>query len=357
MIQVEEVRKYNIPGATNCCNRHDWFRHRGIDRATVRDHRRRAGVTEDSSVPDVGELLSLLGNETRMGIVRTLWGEFEFETYVTEARDGTPYSDLLDAADTDDSGNFNYHLRQLDGVLVADRGDGYVLTPLGYNLMRSITRYDDFEYATLDERPVGDPCPFCDGTLVVEYSREVLSVRCRDCGGLASGGNFTFVEVPATGAGSLDVPALLDAATLAMFEKVRSASRGICWDCRGTMDRSVGVCEGHDPGPDGTCEACDLRFATDVAATCGNCGNRGQGPALEYAVAAPGVAAFFDRFDLGPGTAGPWRYRLAAMGAASESVRETDPVSVDVTFEREGAACTATVADRDDGVVIDVRSD
>jgi hypothetical protein len=308
----------------------------------------------EGDVPEVDQLLALLGNETRMGIVRTLWDDFQFEAYVTENRDGTPYSDLFDAADTDDSGNFNYHLRQLDGVLVADRDDGYVLTPLGYNLMRSIGRYDDFEYATVDERAVDDPCPFCDGTLVVEYSREVLSVRCRDCGGLASGGNFTFVEVPSTGAGALDVTELLDAATLAMFEKVRSASRGICWDCRGAMDRSVGVCEGHDTGPDGTCGACDLRFATDVSAVCENCGNRGQGPALEYAVAAPGVAAFFDRFGLGPGTAGPWGYRLAAMGTASETVRETDPVTVDVTFEHEDAACTATVADRPDGVVIDV---
>lgn len=308
-------------------------------------------MTDDGSIPAVDELLGLLGNETRMAIVRVLWEAFDFEAYVTESREGTSYSTLLDAAPTDDSGNLNYHLRQLDGVLVHGRDDGYVLTPLGYNLMSSIDRYDSFSYDTIDERTVADPCPYCGGDLVAEYSREIVSVRCQDCGGLASGGNFTFVEVSAAGGTELSLPALLDAATLAMMAKIRSSSHGVCWDCRTPMDRSVELCDDHDQERDGVCSVCDLRYRSTVQARCPHCGTGGQGPLLEYAVVTPTVAAFHERHGRGPTQVGPWRYRLAAFEAATETVRDTDPVAVDLTFDRGGDTCRVTVDAGADGPV------
>jgi len=313
-------------------------------------------VTDDDEagdVPAVDELLALLGNETRMAIMRTLWAEFEFADYVTERRDGHTFSELLEATGVTDSGNFNYHLGELAGVLVADREDGYVLTPLGYNLMQSIDRYDSFAYTTFDERVAADPCPYCGGDLVVAYRREIVSVRCRDCGGLASDGDFTFVEVPAIGTGEPATAELLDAATLAMFAKVRSSRHGVCWDCRAPMDRSLDCCEDHASEANGVCEVCDRRYAVVVDADCPTCGESGRGPALEYAVVSPSVAAFFESVGAGPEQVGPWRYRLAALGAATERVESTDPVTVDLSLERDGRTHRVTVENRQDGIRIE----
>jgi hypothetical protein len=287
--------------------------------------------------------------------VRTLWREFDFGRYVTESREGLSYSKLFEAAGTDDSGNFNYHLRQLDGVLVESREDGYVLTPLGYNLMQSIDRYDAFEYATLDERVIEDPCPYCGGDLAAEYSREVLSVRCRDCGGLASEGSFTFVEVSATGERRPGMSDLLDAATLAMFRKIRASSQGICWDCRSAMERSIERCEAHVRGPGGVCDECDLRYEAAVDAECPDCGANGRGPILEYAIVSPTVGAFFAGFDSGPAQVGPWKYRLAALGAATERVVDTDPVVVEYGFDGPNGGLEVRVENAPGSVVVERR--
>lgn len=326
------------------------------DRTSGSDGDETAG--DDSTgdaVPAVDELLALLGNETRMAIMRTLWAEFEFAAYVTERRKGHSFSELLEATGATDSGNFNYHLGQLAGVLVADREDGYVLTPLGYNLMQSIDRYDSFAYTTLEERVADDPCPYCDGDLVVAYRREIVSVRCRDCGGLAADGDFTFVEVPAIGAGEPDTGELLDAATLAMFAKVRSSRYGVCWDCRAPMDRSLDLCSDHEPDTSGVCGVCDRRYAVVVDADCSTCGESGRGPALEYAIVSPSVAAFFESVDAGLDQVGPWRYRLAALGAATERVASTDPVTVDLSFDRDGRTHRVAVENRPDGIRIETQ--
>jgi DNA-binding transcriptional ArsR family regulator len=313
------------------------------------------GTTDESGdVPAVDELLALLGNETRMAIMRALWAEFEFADYVTERRTGHSFSELLEATGVTDSGNFNYHLGELSGVLVADREDGYVLTPLGYNLMQSIDRYDSFAYTTLEERVADDACPYCGGDLVVAYRREIVSVRCRDCGGLASDGDFTFVEVPAFGAQQPETAELLDAATLAMFAKVRSSRYGVCWDCRAPMERSLDLCGAHEPESSGVCGDCGRRYAAVVDANCGTCGESGRGPALEYAIVTPSVAAFFESLGVGPGQVGPWRYRLAALATATETVERVDAPTVAVTFERDGRRQRAVVENSPTGIEVTV---
>lgn len=311
------------------------------------------GVVTDEE-PAVEELFGLLGNETRMRIMRALWEQFDFSAYVIEDREGTSFATLRERTGVGDSGNFNYHLGQLSGVLVEDREDGYVLTPLGYNLMRAIERYATFEYDTVDEQVLDDPCPFCGGDLVAEYRREVLGVRCRNCPGLALDGNFTFVQLPATGARHLSLPELLDAATLAMFSKITASFHGICWECRAPMERTYEVCEEHDPGPAGICDACDLRFRTLVYAECSNCGTGGRGPILEYAVVSSAVRALLADADCGPEQIGPWNYRLAVFETVADSTVETDPTAVEIGFELDGRTECVRIEDAPERVSVDI---
>ena len=308
---------------------------------------------DDFAATDLRQLHGLLGNETRMRIMRVLWDEFDFSEYVTEEQDGVAFSTLRERTEVEDPGNFNYHLGELAGTLVENAGDGYVLTPLGYNLMRALDQYASFEYETIDEWVVDDPCPFCDGDLAAQYRREILEVRCRDCGALSDGGNFTFVQLSSTGTRHLSRHELLDAATLVMASKVRSSMHGVCWDCHAPMDLEFTVCEEHEPSErSGNCPSCLHRYQTKVTASCPTCGTGGYGPTLEYAIVSQLVGAFFAGANHGPEQIGPWRYRLTALASATETLVSTEPVIVEITLSFDGDTCRVTLEEESSRIVV-----
>jgi hypothetical protein len=74
---------------------------------------------------------------------------------------------------------------------------------------------------------------------------------------------------------------------------------------------------------------------------------------LEYAIVSPTVGAFFERTDDGPTGAGPWRYRLAALGTATESAAADAPQVVEFAFDHAGATLRVRVENRPDGVVVE----
>ena len=300
------------------------------------------------------QLFKLLGNDIRMSVLQALWGTFEFEAYITQSREPVSFTDLRKRAEYDGSGNFGYHLEQLVDVLVERHDEGYLLSPLGYNLMRAIDTYATFEYETIGETILDDPCPFCGGDLVGSYRREILEVVCRDCGGLNEGGNFTFVQLTSTTTTGLDLDQLLDIGTLTLEQRVNHARHGICWECHSKPDRTVEVCETHERDEDGICEDCTLRYATKLAVDCTNCGTGGAGPLLEYAVLVPAVRDLFRRHGFGPHEVGPWRYRLAAFEAARETVHSSDPPVVTYRFELGDDSVTVRIEQSDDiGITVE----
>lgn len=311
------------------------------------------GTTDEGGSLRVDELFGLLGNDLRMRIVRALWEEFDFEGYVTDALDPIPFSVLLERTGIDDSGNFNYHLGRLGDVLVEHRDGGYVLTPLGFNLMHAIDTYATFEYETVLPTEIDDACPFCGDSLVVSYERELVHVRCPGCGGLGGDGNVQFVKVPATGVQRLGHRAMLDVATLVLESRVRSSLHGFCWGCRSRIDRTVFVCEEHEPGSDGHCEHCDGRFESFLKVNCGNCGLSGAGPLLEYALVTPAVQGFLAQHGENPDEDGPWRSRLRALNALTETVVSTDPIEVAFEFAVGENVLQVVVRD-DDGIAVAV---
>lgn len=310
-------------------------------------------MSEDSTgTPELEQLFGLLGNQTRMHIMQTLWEEFEFSDYVIEEQDGTPFSQLREQAGIDDPGNFNYHLGELVEVLIESRDDGYVLTPLGYNLMGAIDRYTTYQYETREDWTIADPCPFCDGRLSAAYQREILEVRCLDCEGLAEEGNFTFVDLPSSGVRELDRQELLDVAAFSMMSKIRSSMHGICWDCHAALSLDANVCEEHTERADGICATCDQRYRTTIDVSCATCGTSGFGPLVEYALISPPVKTFFGTLGSAPRDIGPWRYRLTALGSVSETVLKTDPLTVAFEFSSAEATRQITVETSDSQIIL-----
>ena len=306
-------------------------------------------ISRPDSQQDLVELFELFGNNTRRKILQALWEQFEFNKYMTESRDGTPFSELREQVGVTDSGNFNYHLGKLTGNLVEKREDGYVLTPLGYNLLRSIDDLTAFSYETEPEQQINTPCPFCGGDLFVTYSRELLTVRCRDCEALSSG-RFTTIGIRATAGRDLSVDGLLRRAALELFSKLRKSRHGICWDCSDKLTRELVLCESHEPGGGGTCPDCEHRYATRVRVECQYCSAGGLGPLFEYALTHPATIAFYDRHDAGPTQVGPWEYRVTAFEGATETIVDHDPVTVAFRFECEGEPWRLTAHERPDGL-------
>lgn len=306
----------------------------------------------DSNEEEFNALFELFGNETRRKIIQALWEQFEFQEYVTESREGVPFGELRKRAGVRDSGNFNYHLQKLEEVLVTKKNDGYVLTPLGYNLMRSIARLTTFEYEVRDEQPIEDSCPYCDGTLTAEYRREILRIRCQDCDGLAAGGRFTSIEIPATAGEGLERSALVDRATLSMFSKLQKSHHGVCWDCLNTMETTVVLCPNHENGPDGACRHCDHRYESLIEVYCPRCGTAGKGPLIEYALIHPAARNFFEQFGVDPTVVGPWQYRLQALSCGTEAVVGTEPKTAEFTFEFEDETLWISVQDTENGITL-----
>lgn len=75
-----------------------------------------------------GEAFSMLGNETRVALLQTLWNV------------GRPitYSELKDHVGIRDSGRFNYHLDRLVGHFVDRVGGGYRLTVAGEQAVQAV---------------------------------------------------------------------------------------------------------------------------------------------------------------------------------------------------------------------------
>jgi hypothetical protein len=292
--------------------------------------------TNDSGASTREQVFGLLGNDTRMGIMQALWDGFEFESYVTGSQEPLSFSELKTRSEYDGTGNFNYHLDRLTGTLVGFREDGYVLSPLGYNVMRALDTFATFEYGTVAEAALGDPCPFCGGELVGRYRREILEVSCRDCGGLAEDGGFTSVQLVSNAVESLDVETLLDAGALKLERRVDSSRHGLCWKCYSGLERELELCADHDRDAAGICGACRHRYAGHVAAECPNCGTGAAGPLVEYAAHVPAVRAAFERDGRGPATLGPWGFRLAAFGTVTETDLSQSPPGVTYRFDAGG---------------------
>lgn len=300
-------------------------------------------------------LFKLLGNPTRMSALRTLWEKFDFEEYVTQERTPVHFSDLRDSVDGDVS-NFNYHLDQLTGILVENHDDGYLLSPLGYNLMRAIDAHAPPEYESIEQTELTDPCPFCGGTLAASYQREMLGVECLDCGGLADGGNFLHAQIPMTTAGTVGFPRLLDIASHNIAQRVGTSFQGYCWECHSSVDRTLKACQDHDPNEDGNCPECMGRFAVKLEVDCPNCGTGGAGSLVEYALVTPAVEGLFADHGCGLRQVGPWEYRLAALETVEQRDVAADPTGATYRFEFHGDWITVRFEDSDELAVTSSRS-
>lgn len=91
----------------------------------------------DGGVSDaaLAALFDLLSDETRLRIVSALAAYEHAHPNEPTIR----FAALRERVDARDSGRFNYHLRKLDGILVEKSDDGYSLTPVGRQIVATVS--------------------------------------------------------------------------------------------------------------------------------------------------------------------------------------------------------------------------
>ncbi|WP_158057853.1 winged helix-turn-helix domain-containing protein [Halorussus halophilus] len=277
------------------------------------------------------EAFAILGNETRMEILRALWQSDEPSSFAELRSDVAP----------DDKGNFNYHLGKLTDHFVKKTDDGYDLRFAGEQIVRAvltgtITSAPSVRPAETDER-----CAYCDAPVEMGYTKDVISVRCTDCGGVIGGdfpdGTYMHYQFPPSGLADRTPEAAIDAAHVLYDSKIAPMMKGICPECASGIDISYDICDDHQVGDSKICPNCDSRYEVWALYECEHCRYRRKSVMWFAALNHPAVVSFY--YDHGLDEKIPIR-KLTSDNAqfvrdVTGTVTDTDPFRFRVTIPIE----------------------
>ncbi|WP_255150757.1 winged helix-turn-helix domain-containing protein [Halorarius halobius] len=283
----------------------------------------------------------VLGNRTRLSILRALWNTDE---------EPLPFAELEreTAVETD---NFAYHLDQLVGHFVRRSDDGYALRYAGETVMRSIVAGLFSEGASLDWLAVDSGCPYCDGSIEMRYHDDQLTVRCTSCGGVVGNdeyppGTFMSYGVPPAGLVGRSPSAVLESAHVLYDSKITPMMNGVCPECAATVDHSIRICDSHSVGEDGLCSSCDTRFSVWVDYACELCAYRRSSPPWFSLLTEASVIAFYHEhsdFDRSVPFSKLTRRNAPYVRSISQSVVSREPLRIRIEFPLETAVLRVTI--------------
>jgi DNA-binding transcriptional ArsR family regulator len=199
------------------------------------------GTTGQGEVPDPTAAFKVLGNGTRLAILRELLDTMD---------DPPSFSELRKRLGMRDGSQFNYHLRKLEPAYVVrtdgsagtdgSRGsadgrsaDRYRLTIAGMMVTAAILAGTLIDQPTIPPFEVEVECVTCGGGLLARYEDEMVSVNCADCGQYHL---FSFLPP----GGLVDrTPEEVAAASDSYFRTCAlSCMDGVCPGCAGRVRRS-----------------------------------------------------------------------------------------------------------------------
>lgn len=274
------------------------------------------------------EVFGLLGNETRVAILRALAEDFD---------EAMSFSELRTAVGTRDSGKFNYHLKKLVGHFVRNDEDGYRLTLAGRQVMGAILSGTYTADAEIDPIELDDPCPNCgERALVVEYERERVETACRACEQFTN--TFTFPPGAVSQYPYESLPEVFDRWLRSVFERI---DMGFCPTCSGRMDGRLEVTsEGPEPAR-ARYECCQCSDYAESSPTL---------PLLYH----PAVLGFY--WDHGVDLTATPSWRIAGLDLREAELVSEDPPRVRMSATVDGETLVAEI-DADLEVVEVERSD
>jgi len=247
-----------------------------------------AGSTDGSVAPDTTEdhgapsdAFQALGGETRLAVVRTL----------ATADEPLAFSDLFAATDEDTTAGFAYHLRQLADEFVRQRDDErYELTDAGRAASRAVRAGTYTERVNRGPVVLDADCPVCGGdTLTARVVDNVTHVACNACETTLSR-----LSLPPSGYEGRDGTDLVAAVDTHHRNRIESFADGICPECAGTVDASVGPVDEDEANAtdDDALKPHEYR-PRQATFTCETCGASLSCPVALATLDNPAVVAFY----------------------------------------------------------------
>lgn len=309
---------------------------------TVREGR------EDGSAQPPDSVFGLLGDETRLDILQTLW-----ERYDPEATDNAvTFSELFDRVDVTDTGNFNYHLGRLTEQFVRRTDEGYELASPGLKIVRAVVAGGVTGDPVLASSPVDATCERCGGRMAISYEDGTTWARCTACEGYwpRRGGELFGFSLPPAGLRDRAPDEILDATIVYSIHRFETMTQGVCPECGGRVSATLSVCADHDPD-DGVCPACESSFAGVVRLVCATCKFAWRCPSYAVVSHHPALVSFY--YDHGvkhvPAT---WAAIIRGL-RWHETVVSTDPALIRLTVRRDGDRVRFLLDET--GTVVEVR--
>ena len=261
------------------------------------------------------DAFSLVGDETRLGILEALW----------RLEEPARFSEIRESVGVRDSAQFNYYLGKLTPQFVRKVDDGYVLPTAGERVVQAIFAGSFTEHP---EREIGieDPCTQCGATLSARYEDEMLAIDCPECG--HGHGSYPFPP------GGLHDRS--DAEVLRAFDqRVRHlhclAKDGVCPECNGRMETTIEgageCCVGAGVRATHTCQQCSHELCSAI----------GLG-LLDQA----GVVSFYADQGVDLSREPYWRLPWC-VDDGPVTVRSEDPWRLEVNISLEGSTLAVVV--------------
>jgi hypothetical protein len=205
---------------------------------------------------DPADAFAALSDPVRVDVLRALW-EADGQS--------ASFSDLYDAVDVDDSGQFNYHLGKLVGRFVRKTDGGYELALAGRHVVGSLLEGAYTTADAIDPVPLAEPCPFCGGDRTFHYQGEEVRTECADCPVTTQ-----FDAPPGVFAGH-ERAAFPDVAARYVRGMLYQSASGFCPYCEGQFRTAVETGHGDEvpnldsvPVARSTCTRCEQELLTDL---------------------------------------------------------------------------------------------
>lgn len=287
---------------------------------------RALGMDAGGEVISPDDAFWLLGEETRLAILRAVWDSDSEVVTFTGIRDdvGTP-----------DSGQFNYHLNKLKGPFLSNSDEGYKLTQAGREVVRAVMA------GTLTAKPEVPPeqidgtCVRCGGVLVARYDKYGI-VECGDCGKAVMWNEF-----PPAGLSERSPDEFARAFERWTQSRFSLAMDGVCPNCAAEMKMEISSSPGNGIG--------------EIASNheCPNCKYAARVPLFGHVMDHPEVVSLFYNEGIDVSEIPYWQWRLIAEEFTEEIV-STDPWRARVAIDSEHWSIELTLDESMD--VIDISS-
>ena len=288
------------------------------------------GIVVDHLTPK--ESFELLAHEIRLRTVRTL------------DEDGPlAHAALREQVGVDDPGQFNYHLRKLDGQFVREDDDGYDLTASGRRVVGAILSGGYTSDLSGETVPADADCLRCGGPLSVHLEDGGVYVACEDCDL-----QYNDVDIPPGVLEGYDLDDLYGLVDRWVKRHLTAAQYGFCYRCDGPVDQWVARAT-DDDWADGAPEyLADLPVEAILRQQCARCDDERHSVVAAAAALEPAVVGF--HHDHGVDVRETPLASLDWLELGVTTVESTDPLVVSVPVALDGETLVVSF-DRDFSLV------